>query len=124
MPAFRNFGRNHSAISISAMTATTSHAITLIPSLNAEPFRPTICSVDKFVSSRDPAMNGNVRLRPARKKPSWLELSRRRTISHVPTATKPVNSTNDSKVTQNISRYSPFLSSLTHTLPMPQTAPA
>ena len=58
MPLLRKRGRKNIAIATRAMTATTSHAMTQSPSLNAEPLSPTICSVERFVSSRDPAMNG------------------------------------------------------------------
>ena len=37
------------------------------PALNASPFRPTICSVDRLVSSKEPAITGKVSERPARK---------------------------------------------------------
>ncbi len=55
------------AIATSETTATTSQAITERPSLKAAPLRPTICSVERLVISREPAMIGKVRLRPARK---------------------------------------------------------
>ena len=58
IPLFRKRGRKNIAIATSAITATTSQAITQSPSLNAEPFSPTICSVERFVSSSEPAMNG------------------------------------------------------------------
>ena len=51
----------------SATTATTSHTMTDSPALNASPFRPTICSVDRLVSSKEPAITGKVSERPARK---------------------------------------------------------
>lgn len=47
-----------------AIAASVSHAITKIPSLNAAPFKPTICSVDKLVSNNEPAMTTPVRLLP------------------------------------------------------------
>ena len=34
---------------------------------SADPFSPTICSVDKLVSKRDPAITPAVKLRPPRK---------------------------------------------------------
>ena len=58
IPLFRKRGRKNIAIATSAITATTSQAITQSPSLNAEPFSPTICSVERFVSSSEPAING------------------------------------------------------------------
>lgn len=85
MPAFRKRGRKKSAIITSASTATTSQAITLRPSLKAAPFKPTICSVDKFVRSNEPAMIGKVSLRPPRKKPSELTRSSLRVINQVKT---------------------------------------
>ena len=67
IPLFRKRGRKKSAIATSAMTATTSHTMTDNPAVNASPFNPTICSVERFVSSSDPAITGNVSERPARK---------------------------------------------------------
>ena len=49
-----------------------SHAIANMPSLNAAPFNPTICSVDKLVSKREPAITTPVRLLPPRKYPSLV----------------------------------------------------
>ena len=57
-------------MSTSAITATTSQAITHRPSLKAAPLRPTICSVERFVSRSEPAITGNVSDRPPRKNPS------------------------------------------------------
>lgn len=67
MPLFRKRGRKKSAMATSATTATTSHTMTDSPALNASPFRPTICSVDRLVSSKEPAITGKVSERPARK---------------------------------------------------------
>ena len=47
--------------------ATTSQAITLSPSLKADPFNPTSCSVERLVNSSDPAITPAPRLRPAKK---------------------------------------------------------
>ena len=85
-----------------AATATTSHAITLIPSLNAEPFKPTICSVERFVNNNEPAITGYVKLLPARKKPSCDAVSRFRTMSQVPNATKAVKKRNEIIVIANM----------------------
>jgi hypothetical protein len=71
-PLFRNLGRKNNAMQTSARTATTSHTMTENPYVKAAPFRPTICSVDRFVSNSDPAMSGHVRLLPARKYPSLV----------------------------------------------------
>ena len=57
---------NH-AIATMEMTETPSQTMTQNPSVKAAPFSPTICSVDRFVSSSDPAIRGNVSERPARK---------------------------------------------------------
>ena len=52
-----------------ANAAKVSQTITNIPSLNAAPFNPTICSLDKLVNKSDPATTVAVRLRPAKKHP-------------------------------------------------------
>jgi hypothetical protein len=51
----------------SEIPATTSQHMTDNPSLNESPFKPTSCSVERFVSSSEPAMNTPVKLRPAKK---------------------------------------------------------
>lgn len=58
------------AVTTIAIAAKVSQAITNIPSEKAEPFNPTICSVDKFVSNKDPAITPAVKLLPPRKYPS------------------------------------------------------
>ena len=80
-PLLRKRGRKNNPIKTSAQTAMTSQAITLKPSVNAAPLRPTICSVDRLVSSSDPAINGPVSRRPARKYPSELAWSSPRVIA-------------------------------------------
>jgi hypothetical protein len=98
MPDRRNLGRKNRAIRTSAITATTSQAITERPSLKAAPFNPTICSVERLVSSREPAMIGKVRERPPRKKPSDVDFSSRRVIRNVRYAAKKVNARNEISV--------------------------
>ena len=66
-PLLRNRGRKNHAMKTNATTQTTSQTITQSPSVNAAPLSPTICSVDRFVSSSEPAISGNVSERPARK---------------------------------------------------------
>ena len=66
--------------------------------MNAAPFKPTSCSVERFVSSSDPAMNTAPSERPARK---WLVVvatTVRRTVNQVPMATSPVKKANEAKV--------------------------
>ena len=67
IPLFKKRGRKNSANATNAMTAITSQAMTLKPSVKAEPFSPTICSVERLVISMDAAISGNVSVRPARK---------------------------------------------------------
>lgn len=74
----------------------------VIPSLNADPFNPTICSVERFVNNKDPAITGYVKLLPARKKPSCDAVSRFRTMSQVPNATKTVKKRNEIIVIANM----------------------
>ena len=50
-----------------AIAASVSHAITDKPSVYALPFNPTICSVDKLVSSKEPAITPAVKLLPPKK---------------------------------------------------------
>ena len=62
----------HPAVLASAMatieiTDTTSQTMTQNPLMNASPFKPTICSVERLVNSSEPAMSGKVSDRPARK---------------------------------------------------------
>ena len=66
-PLRRKRGRKNRAMATSARTATTSQTMTQSPSVKAAPLSPTICSVERFVSRREPAMSGKVRERPARK---------------------------------------------------------
>ena len=66
-PLFKKRGRKNNAIATSASTATTSQTMTEKPYVNAAPLRPTICSVDRLVSSSEPAISGQVNERPARK---------------------------------------------------------
>ncbi len=56
MPLLRYRGRKKSAITTSDSPASTSQAITERPSAKAAPFRPTSCSVERLVSSSEPAM--------------------------------------------------------------------
>ena len=67
IPDFRYRGRNTNAKMTRDIPATTSQHITDNPSLNESPFKPTSCSVERFVSNSDPAMKTPVKLRPAKK---------------------------------------------------------
>ena len=98
IPPFKNLGRKYKAITIKAITATTSQAITLKPSLKAAPFKPTICSVDRFVSSKEPAIIGNVSERPPRKNPSELDFSSSLVINQVSSAAKIVKLIKEIKI--------------------------
>ena len=66
-PILRNRGRKNSAMRTMASAAVVSQAVTAIVWLNASPFRPIKCSVDRFVSMIDPAITQAERLRPPRK---------------------------------------------------------
>jgi len=55
------------AVTTMAMAARVSQAITRIPSLKAEPFKPTNCSVERFVNNKEAAITGAVRLLPPKK---------------------------------------------------------
>src|SRR5690606_20514774 len=68
------------------------------PSLKAAPLSPTICSVDRFVRSSEPAMIGNVRLRPPRKNPSELARSSFRVMNQVSSAAAQVKAKNETSV--------------------------
>jgi hypothetical protein len=104
IPPFKNFGRKNRVITIKANTATTSQAMTLNPSLKAAPFKPTICSVDRFVKSKDPAIIGKVSERPPRKNPSELVCSSRLVMSQVRPAAKAVKLRKEIKIQVVISR--------------------
>ncbi|MEY4006000.1 MAG: hypothetical protein RLZZ221_2096 [Verrucomicrobiota bacterium] len=54
-------------MAISAKTGTTSQAMTTAPWIEAAPFRPINCSVERFVSSSAPATWIHGSFRPARK---------------------------------------------------------
>ena len=68
----------------------------------ASPLSPTICSVERLVKSSEPAITGNVRVRPPRKNPSFvLRLSLRvKMIVRIPTSA--VKARNVTGVTQSI----------------------
>ena len=64
-PLARYLGRKISAVAIIANAARVSHAIpTKALSPKTEPLSPTNCSVDKFVSRRDPPTTGHPKARP------------------------------------------------------------
>ena len=69
-PPFKYLGNKKSAVTTIAIAARVSHTITDKPLWYADPFRPTICSVDRLVSKRDPAITPAVKLLPPRKYPS------------------------------------------------------
>ena len=71
-PLFKYRGNKKTAVKTIAIAAKVSQAITKIPSENAAPLSPTICSVDKFVSSKEPAITPAVKLLPPKKYPSEL----------------------------------------------------
>ena len=66
-PARRYLGTKYRAPRTIANAAVVSQAITAIVWLNASPFSPMRCSVDRLVSIREPAMTQAVRPLPARK---------------------------------------------------------
>src|SRR5665811_1341138 len=66
-PSFRYLGNKNMAVTTMAMAARVSQAITDNPSLYALPFKPTICSVERFVNNKEPAMTPAVRLLPPKK---------------------------------------------------------
>ena len=70
IPLLRYFGSNTKAVKTIAIAATTSYAIIGRPSAKATPFAPIICSVDKLVSNKEPAITGPVKLLPPKKYPS------------------------------------------------------
>ncbi|MNF86929.1 hypothetical protein D3C84_693800 [compost metagenome] len=70
IPSFKYFGRKNIANSTIVMAAITSQAITIKPVRNDSPFRPTRCSVERFISSIEPPIYIPVMDRPPRKYPS------------------------------------------------------
>ena len=64
---FKYLGNKNMAVTTMARAARVSHTITDNPFWYAEPFNPTICSVDKFVSNNEPAITPAVKLRPPKK---------------------------------------------------------
>ena len=50
------FRKEKRAMNTRDKPATTSHAMTAMPSVNAAPLSPTSCSVERLVSNNDPAM--------------------------------------------------------------------
>jgi len=67
IPFAKYRGKKNTANATNEIPAITSHAITVKPSANAAPLSPTSCSVDRLVSSSDPATKPAVKLRPAKK---------------------------------------------------------
>ena len=67
IPPLRYLGNNQIAVTIMAKAANVSHTITNIPSPYAAPLSPTICSVERLVKSKEPAMVTAPRLRPPKK---------------------------------------------------------
>ena len=67
IPFFIYLGKNQMAVMTIAIAASVSQAITSIPSEKAWPFKPTICSADKFVNNNEPAIVSAPKLLPPRK---------------------------------------------------------
>ena len=69
-PPFKYLGNKNIAVTTIAMAAKVSQTITDKPLSYAEPFSPTICSVERLVNSKDPAITPAVKLLPPKKYPS------------------------------------------------------
>ena len=91
-------GSKNKAPRIIAIAARVSHAITKIPSLKALPLSPTICSADKLVNSKDPAMVMAPKLLPPKKYPSADFSSVFRVAYQAINATNKVNPKKESVV--------------------------
>ena len=64
-PLAKYVGKKSNAVAIIAKAASASHAIpTKALSPNTSPFKPTNCSVDKFVNNNDPATTGHAKALP------------------------------------------------------------
>ena len=66
-PPFKYLGNKNIAVTTIAIAANVSQTITDKPLWYAAPFSPTICSVDKLVSNKEPAITPAVKLLPPRK---------------------------------------------------------
>src|SRR5690625_2193718 len=90
-PIDRYLGSKKIAVMTMASAARVSHAMTRIPCSQACPLRPTICSVDKLVRSKEPAMTPAVRLLPPKKYPSEVVSTVPQTYQYEMSATNMVN---------------------------------